>query len=286
MKEQKFLTLALVGAPNAGKSTLTNYLVGEKLSIVTPKEGTTRSLITGIITKENYQFVIYDTPGIFKARSKMEQAMVAAAWGALEHVDIIALILDSVKEIPKEIINLTKRLSLWPEKIIILHNKIDLKSAKIHPITIQDKQVPHFLISALKGKGLKKLWQFLEEKAVTQPWLHDVDSLTDLPSRFLAEEITREQLFFQLNQELPYHLKVKTEDWQEDADSITIRQQIIINKQAHKPIIIGKGGQVLKTIGSNARANLSRFFAKKIHLFLFVKVKENWLEEDFQEIVR
>ncbi|NRB10152.1 MAG: GTPase Era [Rickettsiaceae bacterium] len=279
--QQKLLSICIIGKPNAGKSTLLNRVIGEKISIVTPKVQTTRSMITGIITLDNTQLILYDTPGIFEAKKKLEKAMVRCAWSSLNSADIVALIIDSTKpldDFSKQIITRISSLNL--AKVFLL-NKIDRKS-KFSNIDEEflKKSTPKakiFKISALNGHGIEDFLNFLKATAINSPWLYDQDELTNLPMRFLAAEITREQLFLNLEQELPYNLTVESELWQEQADgSVKINQVIIVAKESYKNMVIGKKGAMIKIIGTAARINIEKLVGCKIHLFLFVKVRKNW----------
>jgi len=284
---KKSLSVCIVGKPNAGKSTLLNRIIGQKLSIVTPKVQTTRSIITGIVTLDDVQLVLFDTPGIFEPKRRLEKAMVRCAWSSLSSADIIVLIIDSSSKLDDIMQEIIKRISSVGKKIVILMNKIDLQSkyymenmsfaAQIAP------QAKIFNISALDGNGVESFLSFLKENATDSGWMYEEDDITNLPARFLASEITREQLFLQLHQELPYNLTVECESWQEQKNgSVKVNQVIIVGRDIHKNMIIGKHGSRIKEIGSIARVNIEELLGLKIHLFLFVKVRENW--EDNPEL--
>lgn len=290
--KQKMLTVALAGAPNAGKSTLTNYLVGEKVSIISPKVQTTRDLIRGIFVEGNTQIVLLDTPGVFipqKARL-LERKIVKTAWSGIRDADLTCLLIDSTEKFStknKIIIDEFKKKDI--NNILVL-NKIDLvKKTKLLELTKQItdyypdfKEV--FMISAETGEGVDKLKDYLLKQAKEEEWLFKDDELTDAPLKFLASEITREKLFLKLNQELPYSVDVETENWQEfDNGDIKIQQIIYVLKKNQKSIILGKRGKLIKEIGMEAREELQKFLNRKVHLFLFVKLKENWIEEKFRE---
>lgn len=290
--KQKFLTVALAGAPNAGKSTLTNYLVGEKVSIISPKVQTTRDLIRGVFVEGNTQIVLLDTPGVFipqKARL-LERKIVKTAWSGIRYADLTCLLIDSTEKFNtknKIIIDEFKKKDI--NNILVL-NKIDLvKKTKLLELTKQItdyypdfKEV--FMISAETGEGVDKLKDYLLKQAKEEEWLFKDDELTDAPLKFLASEITREKLFLKLNQELPYSVDVETESWQEfDNGDVKIQQVIYVLKENQKSIILGKRGKLIKEIGTEAREELQKFLNRKVHLFLFVKLKENWIQEKFRE---
>ncbi len=284
---RRSLSVCIVGKPNAGKSTLLNRIIGQKLSIVTPKVQTTRSIITGIVTLDDVQLVLFDTPGIFEPKRRLEKAMVRCAWSSLSSADMIVLIIDSSSKLDDIMQEIIKIISSVGKKIVILMNKIDLQSkyymdnmsfaAQIAPLA------KIFNISALDGNGVDSFLAFLKENATDSGWMYEEDDITNLPARFLASEITREQLFLQLHQELPYNLTVECESWQEQKNgSVKVNQVIIVGRDIHKNMIIGKHGSRIKEIGSIARVNIEELLGIKIHLFLFVKVRENW--EDNPEL--
>ena len=281
-QNQKFITAAIIGKPNAGKSTLLNRLIGSKISIVTPKVQTTRTIITGIVTHDNTQLVLLDTPGIFEPKKKLEIAMVRCAWSSLNNVDRVALIIDSTKPIDEFTDKIISRLVEAGCNIILLMNKVDERQ-KFVPANI-----PHLLkicpqaklmnISAKTGYGVADLENHLIACASNEPWHYESDDLTNLPLRFLASEITREQLFLNLQQELPYNLTVECETWEENKKNgaVTIRQAIIVSRESYKTIILGKKGDMIKKIGTQARIDIEKMVHQKVHLFLFVKVRKNW----------
>lgn len=281
MEHQRLLTVCIIGKPNAGKSTLLNRVIGQKISIVSPKVQTTRSMITGIVTLGDTQLVLFDTPGIFEAKRKLEKFMVRCAWSSLNSADIVVLILDSSVKIDKITIDIISRLKELSKNVVFLLNKIDLNSrCYIDNLTYLNEQCPaatKFNISALKGSGVDGFVSFLKANAKNTPWLYESDDMTNLPMRFLAAEITREQLFIQLDQELPYNLTVENESWKVQKDgSVKVNQVIIVSKEGYKTIIIGKGGDRIKEIGTKARLNMENLFGVKIHLFLFIKVRKSW----------
>ena len=284
---KKSLSVCIVGKPNAGKSTLLNRIIGEKLSIVTPKVQTTRSIITGIVTLDDVQLVLFDTPGIFEPKRRLEKAMVRCAWSSLSSADMIVLIIDSSSKLDDIMQEIIKRIGSVSKKIVILMNKIDLQSKHyMNNMSFALQVVPQakiFNISALDGNGVESFLTFLKENAIDSGWMYEEDDITNLPARFLASEITREQLFLQLHQELPYNLTVECESWQEQKNgSVKVNQVIIVGRDIHKNMIIGKHGSRIKEIGSIARVNIEKLLGLKIHLFLFVKVRENW--EDNPEL--
>ncbi|MCC8417706.1 MAG: GTPase Era [Rickettsia endosymbiont of Bryobia graminum] len=279
--EQKTISICIIGKPNAGKSSLLNRLIGEKISIVTPKVQTTRTIITGIVTVKDTQLIILDTPGIFEPKKQLEKAMVRCAWSSLHDVDLVLLIIDSTKSIDQFSLAMLKKLQALKINLLFILNKIDLSSKHTEEIeNILRSQFidPNiFKISVLSGENIKQLQNNVLKQAKISPWLYEKDDVTNLPMRFLAAEITREQLFLQLHQELPYNLTVQTEMWQENKDkSIKINQVIIVSRDAYKTIILGKNGSKIKEIGSKSRLEMEKAFDCKIHLFLFVKVREFW----------
>lgn len=278
---KKSLSVCIVGKPNAGKSTLLNQIIGQKLSIVTPKVQTTRSIITGIVTLGDTQLVLFDTPGIFDPKRKLEKAMVRCAWSSLSEADMIVLIIDSSTSLDDMMQEIIKRISASNKKIVILMNKIDLRTKYyVDNMSFVQEIIPQakiFNISALTGNGIEGFTNFLKDNAISDGWMYEEDDITNLPARFLSCEITREQLFLQMHQELPYNLTVECEKWEVHKDgSVKINQVIIVGRENHKNMIIGKKGSRIKEIGSLARENIQQLLGIKIHLFLFIKVRENW----------
>ncbi|MDN3030134.1 MULTISPECIES: GTPase Era [Rickettsieae] len=281
---QKTISISIIGKPNAGKSSLLNKLIGQKISIVTPKVQTTRSIITGIVTIKDTQLIILDTPGIFEPKKQLEKAMVRCAWSSLHGVDLVLLIIDSTKPIDQFTLQILKKLQTLKINLIFLLNKIDIPSEYLEEIenTLNSQFVDSYILklSVLSGKNVNKLLNYIQSHAKESPWLYEEDDVTNLPMRFLAAEITREQLFLNLHQELPYNLTVQTEMWQENNDkSIKIHQVIIVSRDSYKTIILGKNGCKIKEIGSKARIEMQISFDCKIHLFLFVKVRELWQDD-------
>lgn len=284
---KKTLSVCIVGKPNSGKSTLLNYIIGEKISIVTPKVQTTRSIITGIVTFEDVQLVLFDTPGIFEPKKKLEKAMVRCAWSSLGSADMIVLIIDGSMKIDDGIKDIIYRISESGKPITFLLNKIDIKTKyAVENISFLQKIAPKariFNVSALKGKNVNDFLEYLKQSAHSSGWGYDADDITNLPSRFLATEITREQLFLKLEQELPYNLTVESESWEEqEGGSVKVNQAIIVSRENYKNMIIGKKASKIKEIGTQARINIEKLLGQKVHLFLFVKVRKNW--EDNPEI--
>ena len=284
--------VALIGAPNAGKSTLVNHLVGNKVSIVSHKVQTTRSTVRGITIRDNTQIVFIDTPGIFRPRRKLDEAMVNAAWGGVHDADLIVLLIDAQRGIRSDAEAILKSLEGEKQRKILLLNKIDsvardtllLLAAKANE-NVDFEQT--FMISALKGDGCEDFLVYLAAELPEDPWLYPEDQISDLPMRQLAAEITREKLYLRLHQELPYASHVETENWTEKKDgSVKIEQTIFVQRATHKKIVIGKGGQSIKAISTGARKEISEILGQKVHLFLFVKVRENWIEdpERFREM--
>lgn len=288
--ESKSGFVNILGVPNSGKSTLINKLVGKKVSIVSHKVQTTRFCIRGICTYlfedlSKSQIILIDTPGIFSAKRRLDKAMVSAAWSELKHSDKVIFIHDVSKSIENNSLNVMKEIFKIKEKVILVLNKIDLL-----PKDKLLKQISHFkelydfekvfLVSAKNGSGCDQLIEFLAMSMPTHPLMYDDNTISDLPLSILASEITREKLFKNLNKELPYNLMVETEKWDIRSDkSINIQQTIFVNKSSHKPIILGKAGQNIKRICILARKDLEKLLDCKIHLFLFVKFKKNWMED-------
>ncbi len=278
--------VALVGAPNAGKSTLLNNLVGAKVSIVTHKVQTTRSRIRAIAVEGASQIVFVDTPGIFAPKRRLERAMVAAAWTGAKDADEVVLLTDASRRgIDPDTRLIVDGLKARGRRAILALNKIDLverpallKAAARFEAEGVFSQV--FMVSATTGDGVADLRRHLAEALPEGPWLYPGDQLSDLPERLLAAEITREKLFLNLHQELPYALTVETEDWKDFEDgSARVEQVITVGRDSHKGICLGKGGRTIKLVREAAQRDLEAFLGRKVHLFLFVKVRENWLED-------
>ena len=277
--------VALLGAPNVGKSTLLNALVGAKLAIVSPKPQTTRSRIVGIVMEGTSQIVLVDIPGIFQPRRRLDRAMVASAWQGANDADAIALIVDAERPDNGETLAIADRLKAEGRKAILVLNKIDaVAREKLLPIAQRYNEggifTETFMISALNGDGVDDLRRALAAGLPAGPYLFPPDQLTDLPQRLLAAEITREQVFLQLHEEVPYSTAVETESWTERPyGSVRIDQAIYVQRDGQKAIVLGKGGARIKALGQAARKELEAFLGRKVHLFLFVKVRENWIDD-------
>ncbi len=290
MSNQKSLVIALIGEPNAGKSTLLNALVGEKISIVTHKVQTTRHKIRGIINEGDTQLVFIDTPGLFNAKRTLERAIVKAATTSFEEADIVCLMFDVNRlkgDAYKEVLNFVRHIH---KPLFAIINKIDLlPKDEILPLIqkLADENIFKEIIplSALKSSGVDRITKFFVSQAKEGPWHYLEDEITDQPIRNICEEITREQAFIQLHQEIPYSLKVETELWEETDTSVTIHQAIFVVKETQKTIALGKGGSKIKEIGKRARLEIGKLLGKKVHLFLYIKVREDWIERDFSRYV-
>lgn len=274
--------VALIGAPNAGKSTLLNALVGSKIAIVTHKVQTTRALMRGIALEGASQLIYVDTPGLFAPRRRLDRAMVTTAWGGAQDADVVALLLDSRKGIDEEADSIIARLPQVKQPVLLLLNKVDLMQ-KDKLLTLaadaneRSRFAATFMISALTGDGLSQLRTWLAEHVPVGPWLYPEDQMTVLPLRQLAAEITREKLYLRLHQELPYQTTVETEQWKELRDgSVRIEQTIYVERDTQKKIVLGKGGATIKAIGAEARKEIAELAEMPVHLFLFVKVRAGW----------
>ena len=283
---KKHGTIAVVGAPNAGKSTLTNALLGQKLTIVSSKVQTTRNSIRAIVIEKETQMVLIDTPGIFIPREDkiLERIIVKSAWQALREAEHICFVVDAKLGMNQENLRIIADLQKEGLPMTVVLNKTDevrnsllLESfAKLSDLGVQDI-LP---ISALTLDGVDKLKTFLCEKCLNPDWIYDEDQITDAPMRFVASEITREKLFLKLNQELPYSLTVKTDTYDVlDNGQIKIRQTILVTRESQKGIVLGKKGSMIREVGEESRKDLTKIAGKKVHLFLFVKVKENWMND-------
>ena len=274
--------VALIGAPNAGKSTLLNALVGSKVTIVSHKVQTTRALIRGITLAGKSQLIFVDTPGIFAPKRRLDRAMVTTAWSGAHEADLVGVLIDARKGIDEEAETLLARLAdVKPMKILIL-NKIDLvqRDTLLLLTKIANEKAKFdstFMISALTGDGVADLKRWLAARMPPSPWLYPPDQMSDAPVRQLAAEITREKLFERLHQELPYHSTVETEQWKElRGGDVRVEQTIYVERESQRKIVIGKGGQTLKAIGESSRREIAGIVEHKVHLFLFVKVREGW----------
>ena len=279
--------VALIGEPNAGKSTLLNRMVGAKVSIVTHKVQTTRARIRGVAMEDETQIVFVDTPGLFKPRRRLDRAMVAAAWGGASDADIVVLMIEAHRGITNGVQAIIEELAKLEQtrRVLLAINKIDrLESETLLSLTEQMNGLYPFLetfmISAEKGHGVGDLKGWLAKHLPDGPWLYPEDQIADLPLRMIAAEITREKLTLRLHQELPYQLTVETENWEERKDgSARIDQVIYVMRDGHKGILLGNKGDTIKKISMASRAELETLLERKVHLFLQVKVREGWLEE-------
>jgi GTP-binding protein Era len=279
--------VALIGEPNAGKSTLLNRMVGAKVSIVTHKVQTTRARIRGVAMEGEAQIVFVDTPGLFAPKRRLDRAMVAAAWGGAADADIVILLVEAHRGITEGVTRILERLEgIGKDRPVALAiNKIDRVQSEVLLGLTKDLNerfpfVETFMISAEKGYGVQALREWLAGALPEGPWLYPEDQIADLPMRMIAAEMTREKLTLRLHQELPYQLTVETENWEERKDgSARIDQIIYVVRDGHKGIVLGNKGETIKAVGQAARAEIEEFLGRKVHLFLQVKVRENWLEE-------
>lgn len=280
--------VALIGEPNAGKSTLLNRMVGAKVSIVTHKVQTTRARIRGVCMAGEAQIIFVDTPGLFRPRRRLDRAMVAAAWGGASDADVVVLLIEAhrgLTEGARAIVDALKERVPEGTPVALAINKIDkVKAEGLLALTqAMNEAYPFaktFMISAERGYGVDDLRDWLAGEVPEGPWLYPEDQIADLPMRMIAAEITREKLTLRLHEELPYQLTVETENWEDRTDGSTrIDQLIYVARDGHKGIVLGKGGETIKGISTAARAELSEFLGRTVHLFLQVKVRENWLDE-------
>ncbi|MGZ2410948.1 GTPase [Sphingomonas sp. F9_3S_D5_B_2] len=277
--------VAVIGAPNAGKSTLVNALVGQKVAIVSPKAQTTRSRLMGIAIHDQAQVLLVDTPGIFQPRRRLDRAMVAAAWTGAEDADLILLVIDSAAGVKADVERIVAALEAREHPLFIALNKIDLvNKGELLGLSaaLTERLNPDqvFMISAAQGDGVDDVRDALAAAVPEGPWLYPEDEVSDATDRMIAAELTREQIVNQLHQELPYATAVETETWDDRADGSTeIRQQILVERDSQKAIVIGKGGQRLKRIGAGARAEIAEHLGRPVHLYLHVKVNPRWDED-------
>ena len=281
----RFGSVAVVGAPNAGKSTLVNALVGQKVAIVTAKAQTTRVRLMGIAIHEQTQILLVDTPGIFAPKRRLDRAMVAAAWDSTQDADLIALVVDASTGLRRGVSELVDKLKDRREPKLLILNKVDLVK-KEHLLTLITQFHDRadfeeiYMVSASTGDGVEELKAALAARLPEGPWHFPEDQVSDATDRMMAAEITREQLYLQLHNELPYASAIETEKYEERKDgSVAIHQQILVGRDSQKAIVLGKGGARIKEIGARARAELSTLLGRKVHLFLHVKVNAKW-EED------
>ena len=274
--------VALIGAPNVGKSTLVNALVGSKVTIVSRKVQTTRALIRGIVIENNAQIILVDTPGIFLPKRRLDRAMVSTAWSGAHDADLVCVLLDAREGIDEEADAILTRLSTVQHEKILVLNKIDLVPrekllALAKAANDRLKFARTFMVSALSGDGVDDLRRTLAEMVPPGPFHYPEDQMSDAPMRHLAAEITREKIFRKLHQELPYQSTVETDSWTERKDkSIRIEQTIFVERESQRKIVLGKGGATIKSIGAESRKEIAEIVGVPVHLFLFVKVRENW----------
>ncbi len=274
--------ITLIGAPNAGKSTLVNALVGSKVAIVTPKVQTTRALLRGIAIVDKAQLVIIDTPGIFTPRRRLDRAMVTTAWGGARDADMVGVLIDAKQGLDDEAAAILDRLGEIAQPKVLILNKIDLV-AKANLLALAEganaraKFEATFMVSAREGDGVADVKNWFAGRVPEGPWHYPADEVSDAPLRQLAAEITREKLYLKLHQELPYQSTVETESWQERKDgSVRIEQTIYVERESQRKIVLGKGGSSIKAIGAAARKEIAKLLERTVHLFLFVKVREGW----------
>ncbi len=290
MTEKKFIEVCFAGLPNAGKSSLINRLVGDKISIVSPKAQTTRDVIRGIFVEDNTQVVLVDTPGIFIPQKKrpLERKIIKNAWYGVEETEIVCIIIDSVCGITDAVKTTINDIIKKKKRIIFVLNKVDLvKKEKLLLLASElEKIYPSFekifMVSAKNGDNVDLLKKYLITIAPRAEWMFNDDEISDAPMKFMAAEITREKLFLNLREDLPYSIDVTTDAWEElNNGSIKINQSIIVLKESQKAIVVGKNGKMLKNISISARTDMESLFGRKVHLFLFVKVENGWIGEKF-----
>lgn len=277
--------VALIGAPNAGKSTVTNNFVGSKVSIVSPKVQTTRTLVKGIGIYENTQIIFIDTPGIFKPKRRLDRAMVASSWDGAGDADIVVLVVDAKRGFDNETRAIVEKLNKTKTEAVLLLNKIDLiQKEKLLGLSAEinatGKFKETFMVSALDGKYMDEFYKYLADNLPESPWYYPEEQISDMPLKLLAAEIVREKLFLFLRQELPYALTVEPELWKRREDgSVRAEITIYVERDNQKIIVLGKGGSMIKRIGQAARKEIEELLEERVHLFLFVKVRENWIDD-------
>jgi GTPase len=276
--------VALIGAPNVGKSTLINALVGSKVSIVTPKVQTTRTLVRGIAMVGQAQLIFIDTPGIFAPKRRLDRAMVATAWSGAHDADIVGIVIDAKRALDDDTLAILAKLGDAATTKILILNKVDLveKQSLLALTQTANERIQFaatFMISALNGSGVADVRTWLAEHIPEGPWHYPEDQISDAPLRSLASEITREKLYLSLHQELPYQSTVETDVWKELRSGVRIEQTIYVARESQRKIMLGKNGQTIKTIGANARREIAEIIEKPVHLFLFVKVREAWADD-------
>ena len=277
--------VALIGAPNAGKSTITNHFVGSKVTIVSPKVQTTRTLVKGIGIKDNTQIIFVDTPGIFKPKRRLDKAMVSSAWDGVKDADITVLVVDAKRGFDDETKSIIARLKKKNRKAVLVINKVDLVHKDILlglSKALNDEFLfeETFFVSAETGKNIEDFYQYLADNLPESPWYYPEEQISDMPLKLLAAEIVREKLFLFLHQELPYSLTVEPELWERREDgSVRAEITIYVERDNQKVIVLGKAGSMIKRIGQSARKEIEDLLECRVHLFLFVKVRENWQED-------
>ena len=277
--------VSLIGAPNAGKSTITNNFAGSKVSIVSPKAQTTRTIVKGIGIYDKTQIIFLDTPGIFKPKRRLDRAMVASAWGGLKDADIVVLVVDAKRGFDDETKAIVEKLNQDKIEAVLVLNKVDLiRKENLLSLSAALNQAGKFketfMISALTGENIDDFYRYLADNLPESPWYYPEDQMSDMPLKLLAAEVVREKLFLYLRQELPYSLTVEPELWlRRDDGSVRAEMTIYVERDNQKIIVLGKGGQMIKKIGQAARRELEEMLEDRIHLFLFVKVRENWIND-------
>lgn len=282
---QKCGFVAVIGPPNAGKSTLANALVGQKVAIVSQKEQTTRMRLRAVVMHQQSQIILVDTPGIFDAKQRFDRSMVNEVWRGVEDADEVLVVLDVARTKKREIDLMLDGLAGSKKRLSLVLNKIDTVRndsllALVQELNERVNFAETYLISALSGDGLDRLKDTLAEAMPEGPWLYPEDQAADVPSLLLASEVTREKLFLRMHQELPYSLTVETDKWESRKDgSVRIEQTIYVRRDGQKAIVLGKGGSAMKEVASQSRAELEEMFERRVHLFIFVKVRKNWQED-------
>jgi GTPase len=277
--------VAIIGAPNVGKSTLVNAMVGSKVTIVSPKVQTTRAIIRGIAIEGDAQLIFVDTPGIFAPRRRLDRAMVAVAWSGAHDADIVALMVDARRGLDDETTAIAAKLAEVAAAKVLIVNKVDLvaKPSLLGLVQESNERMKFdatFMVSAQSGDGVAEVKRWLAAHVPSGPWHYPEDQISDAPMRALAAEITREKIYLRLHQELPYRSTVETDVWKELRDgSVRIEQTIFVERESQRKIALGKGGQAIKAIGAEARKEIARLIDKPVHLFLFVKVREGWADD-------
>ncbi len=281
-KETRAGFVSLIGAPNAGKSTITNNFVGSKVSIVSPKAQTTRTIVKGIGIYDNTQIVFLDTPGIFKPKRRLDRAMVASAWSGMNDADIVVLVVDAKKGFDDQTQSIVSKLNKNKIEAVLVLNKVDLiQKEKLLELSAKINATGNFsqtfMVSALTGQNIEDFYKYLADNLPESPWYYPEDQISDMPLKLLTAEVVREKLFLYLRQELPYAITVEPELWERREDgSVRAEMTIYVERDSQKTIVLGKGGSMIKKIGQSARRELEEMLEERIHLFLFVKVRENW----------